>query len=128
MAMKMTLRALLVSAALVVSFGFSANASAAATFECTPVLAHDMQDVIWDGGGLFIDCAGAPASAPRWTAILGNTCSGGAPSIDTIKIWESLATEALLSGRKLVITYTTNGAAGCTGIGWITALGLWRVP
>jgi len=46
--------------------------------------------------------------------------------MDTVKIWESMATQALLSGRKLVITYTTPANRG--GIGWINILQLFRVP
>jgi len=127
--MKTTIKTLLATAALLVSFGIAPRVFAA-TFECTAVLAHDIQDVIWDGGGLYIDCAGAPASASRFGAIMGSTCSGSNPSAYTIKIWESMASSVLLSGRKLVITYvTTNNVAGCSNnFGYITALGLWRVP
>lgn len=67
-------------------------------------------DIVWDGGGLYIDCAGQPN---RMAAFNFNICPGYTGNIDNIKIWQALATTAHLSGRSLMITFAT--PASCAG-------------
>jgi hypothetical protein len=77
------------------------------SFSCT----SGIQQIVWDGGALYIDCIGQPN---RFVAYTTAPCSGMFPiSIDTIKIFESMATSALLSGKLLIISYAT--PASCQG-------------
>jgi hypothetical protein len=87
------------------------------TFTCSQGVAQ----ITWDGGGLFIDCVGQPN---RFAAYSFNVCSGYFGNIDNVKVFESIANSAFLSGHTLVISYDT--PASCTGsnVGAITALTL----
>lgn len=38
-------------------------------------------------------------------------------SVDTLKIWQSLATSGLLSGKKLSVYYELQSGAGCGSVG-----------
>lgn len=77
-----------------------------------------IQDIIWDGGGLYIDCTGQPN---RFAAYSFNVCSGYVGNIDNVKIFQAIATSAMLSGKTLQISYAT--PASCQGsVGAITSL------
>ena len=99
----------------------SLRAEAAAiiqTYTCN----QGIQDVIWDGGGLFIDCIGQPN---RFAAFSFSPCSGIAGNIDNVKIFQGIATSAMLSGKTLQIWYAT--PASCQGtVGVITTLQMSR--
>jgi hypothetical protein len=98
-----------------------AKAQAAPTitsFTCT----QGIQQVVWDGGGLYIDCIGEPN---RFVAYSFNGCSGVIGNMDNVKIFEALASAAFMSGRTLILTYATPGTC-VSGIGVITAVTLSR--
>ena len=77
------------------------------SFTCTQGIA----DVVYDGR-LFIDCVGAPL---RFIGYPGSTtpCPGlVAMSIDDVKLLETIAMSAFLSGKTLVVGYQS---ATCPG-------------
>jgi hypothetical protein len=88
-------------------------------FSCT----QGIQQITWDGGGLFIDCIGQPN---RFAAYSFNPCTGVFGTMDNIKVFEALATSAFLSGRLLVVTYATPASCVGGGVGAITALTISR--
>jgi hypothetical protein len=84
------------------------------TFTCS----QGIQDIIWDGGALYIDCIGQPN---RFAAFSFSPCTGLAGNMDNVKIFQGLATSAMLSGKQLQISYAT--PASCQGtVGAITSL------
>jgi len=89
-----------------------------ASFSCSQGIAQ----ITWDGGGLFIDCIGQPN---RFAAFSFNPCTGVFGNIDNIKVFEALATSALLSGKTLNITYATVGTCRAD-VGAITSLTITR--
>ena len=48
-------------------------------------------------------------------------CTGNNQSLDTLKLWTSMAQSALLSGKRLRIYFTT-----CSNISYINGLDLWN--
>lgn len=115
MAMKRFVRVLLAVLALGL---LQADRPAHATlqaFTCN----QGVQDVVWDGGGLYIDCIGQPVRFRTGP----NLCPTSPTTIDDVKLFQSIATAALLSGKTLMITYDDE----CNpGLGYITALTLSR--
>ena len=73
-----------------------------ANFSCSQGIAA----ITWDSGGLFIDCIGQPH---RFAAFSFVPCSGMPGNIDNIKIFETIAMSALLSGKTLTINNATLG-------------------
>src|SRR5256885_979359 len=115
---KRTIGRLVVSFVLALVASFTISTAEAApiiqTFSCT----QGIQQIVWDGGGLYVDCVGQPN---RFAAYSFNPCSGVFGNIDNVKIFQSIATSALLSGKLLTISYAT--PASCQGtVGAITAL------
>jgi hypothetical protein len=115
---------LLVAVALALSvFGLSLEAQAApviTSFSCT----QGIQQIVWDGGALYIDCIGQPNRFAAFENV--SPCAGLAPeSMDTIKLFQSLATSAMISGKLLIVTYAT--PASCQGTtGAVVSLSLSR--
>jgi len=111
--------AMLLLAFIAISSSKAQAAPVFTTFSCT----QGIQDIVWDGGGLYIDCIGQPN---RFAAFTFSPCAGmGAQSVDTIKLFQSLAESAMISGKLLVITYAT--PASCTAsVGAIGSLTLSR--
>src|SRR5262249_17443851 len=64
----------------------AAKAQAAPTFS-TFTCSQGIQQIVWDGGGLFIDCIGEPN---RFAAFSFSPCTGVAGNIDNVKIFEAL--------------------------------------
>jgi hypothetical protein len=99
----------------------SADAKAAPviqTFSCNQGIAF----ISYDGGGLYIDCVGQPN---RFAAFSFSPCTGVPGNIDNIKLFQAIATSAMLSGKQLNIWYAT--PASCQGtFGMITTLQLQR--
>ena len=101
-------------ASVVLSAGEAKAAPTIQNFTCN----QGIQDIIWDGGGLYIDCTGQPN---RFAAYSFNVCNGYVGNIDNIKIFQAIATSAMLSGKTLQISYAT--PASCQGtVGAITSL------
>jgi hypothetical protein len=86
----------------------AAKASPAA-FTCTAV-----NGVAWDGR-LFIDCANTPIRfiAYPGTSSCGSSSPGTQKTIDDVKVFESMASSALLAGKSLSISFEPN----CDGFG-----------
>jgi hypothetical protein len=83
-------------------------------FSCS----QGIQDIVWDGGGLYIDCIGQPN---RFAAFSFSPCTGVPGNIDNVKIFQAIATSALLAGKTLQISYAT--PASCQGtVGAVTSL------
>jgi hypothetical protein len=104
------------------SLALSTDAQAAPviqTFTCS----QGIQQITWDGGGLFIDCIGQPN---RFAAYSFNPCSGVFGNIDNVKLFESLATATFLSGKTLILTYATPASCVGNNVGAITAVTLSR--
>jgi len=101
--------------ALVAFSSVDANAAPVIqNFSCTQGIAF----VTWDGGGLYVDCVGQPN---RFAAFSFSPCTGVAGNIDNVKLFQAIATSAMMSGKQLNITYAT--PASCkAGVGSITAL------
>lgn len=70
------------------------------TFSCN----QGIQYMTTDGSGLYVDCVGQPN---RFVAFSFSPCSGIAGSIDNLKMFETMVTTAMLSGKALNITYAT---------------------
>jgi hypothetical protein len=95
-----------------------AQALTTSNFTCS----QGIQQIVWDGGGLFIDCIGEPN---RFVAYSFVPCSGVNGSMDHVKIIEALASATFMSGRTLILTYAPPGQC-VSGIGVITAVTLSR--
>ena len=89
----------------------------AADFSCT----QGIQQVVWNGGALFIDCIGQPN---RFAAFSFARCANYTGHMDNMKLFEALATSAMISGKLLIISYLAPGT--CDAVGAITALTLSR--
>jgi len=100
----------IVSTVLSIAFGTiiataSSSASATTTPDCTVMqLAYDTH--------LLVSCSG---DANNYYGYAGTSCSSPTTvTADTIKIWQSMLTAALLSGRKVIMSYNTgDGTSGC---------------
>ena len=118
---KWTRHAFVVLAAFVFVLSLAGRAHAVTVapnpFSCTVL------DVGWDGR-VFVDCANVSTRFFTYSSI---TCPGGtiARSVDDMKMYQSFAVSALLSGKPLSITFDNNceTAAG-TNVGVITSVKL----
>ena len=99
----------LVLGLVVVAVGFYSQARAETkNAVCTATLVeYD------DSPRLRVDCGGTEywAFGTAWQGCTKTT------SVDTLKVWQSLATSGLLSGKKLVVHYKIQSGSGCGSVG-----------
>ena len=105
--MKLSTIVLGISIAVVSLFATPRQAEAAAVSCTVTGVAYD------DGPRLIVNCSG--------TYYYGQSATGcQSKSVDTLKVWNSMAQAALLSGKKLQVeTQTATGCTGYIGLIWL---------
>jgi hypothetical protein len=95
--------------------------AATGNYTCTPSGGHQITNVLFDGSGLYITCGGTSIT---FYAKENLTCGRALTTIDVIKIWESLATTAFLSGKSINIWWNDACADAGGGRSYITSVSL----
>lgn len=107
----MKIKALTLALAAMITFGGASSALAAYNGVCTP----DMTS--FDSTSAFaVHCSNNNTWYFAYTFTTGSGCSP--VSMDTLKVWESMSSTALLAGKNLNINVTNQGAS-CQGIIWM---------
>jgi hypothetical protein len=84
----------------------------AGTWSCQ--VSNIVQDNGGGFGGFYIYCTSMPSGVGAFSNWVGK-CAGAPATADLIKVWHSMATAALLSGKTLQVTYDNAGTCGSAG-------------
>jgi hypothetical protein len=118
----------IISTILSLAFG-AVIASGSSSAEATPAASVKSSCIVTQvafDSHVFVQCAGDSVNYQAFieSAATNPRCTGTIITIDTLKIWESMFSSALLSGKPVDIYFVTGNAAGCLASPYIYNVGL----